>query len=331
MKREKISDSLNQLDETYVEEAANYKKKVKKQPYRKALISFGAAAACFCIVLGGITIWHNHRADLKGQNPGNSTGTDSNNPVANAGVSRPQVSEAGVMIPKMEVTLSTPDGVEADMIGFFIYQGRCYTQYEWLETEADLVGEYLGTATGMIDEWTPAEGYVELAGSVSGDFYSVNGYDPSFMLCMKWDDGSVSTYINNNGITLNKGADLFEERLHMTNRYTYIEYQTREDWYLGLGKPVLLEESHTEIVDDFVDALNNSDFMLLSDIPLEDDNANVYDSKEIYHLFFHMEDGMTIHLRLFEGGYVSLQGMYEVCVKMDAAPFEGLIEVLSKR
>lgn len=320
MKREKISDALNQLDETYVQEAADYEKKRKRKSYRKTWIPLGTAAACLCIVMGGITIWQNYR---------NSPLTNPDSPVTEADALRSQISESGVTIPKMEVTLSLPNGVEADMIGFFIYQGRCYVELDWFEAEDDFVGEYLGTATGMIDEWTPKEGYVELAGSISGDFYSVNGYDPSFLLCMKKDDGMVATYINNNGITLKKGSDLFEERLHLANRYSSVNYQTSKDWNYDLGEPVPLEDTYYEVVDAFVEALNDSDFMLLSDIPLENENDNVYDSKEMYHLFFHMEDGMTIHLRLLEGGYVSLQGFYGVCVKMEGAPFENLIKVLS--
>ena len=79
-------------------------------------------------------------------------------------------------IPPLEVSLSSE--LAADMIGFFIYEGRCYVQYNHIDNGTDLIGEYLGTATGLIDEWTPKEGYVDFAGSVRGDFYSVKGYDP---------------------------------------------------------------------------------------------------------------------------------------------------------
>ena len=60
----------------------------------------------------------------------------------------------------------------------------------------------MGTATGLIDEWTPKEGYVELAGSVSGDFYTVNGFDPTFLLCMKEDGDAIQLFVCNSGITL---------------------------------------------------------------------------------------------------------------------------------
>ena len=56
--------------------------------------------------------------------------------------------------------------------------------YENFSEAEGIVGEHLGTVTGMIDEWTPEEGYVDFAGSICGDFYSVKGYDPEFMLCI---------------------------------------------------------------------------------------------------------------------------------------------------
>ncbi|MBQ8558919.1 MAG: hypothetical protein IJ439_02915 [Tyzzerella sp.] len=324
MKREKISNALNDIDEKYVQEAANPNAKVQRQTYRKVLVSFGTVAACFCIVLGGIVLWNKAGKDdimIDGCIP-----SEIDSSTNDSGIS---VSEDGVTIPKMDVTLSLPNGAAADMVAFFIYQGRCYVQDGVYDVKDDFVGEYLGTATGMINEWTPKEGYVELAGSVSGDFYSVNGYDPSFMLCMKGYENTVSTFVNDNGITLKYGSDLFEDRLHMTNHYTSVEYLTREDWYESRREPILLDEEYAEIVNVFVDALNASEFMILDDIPLAEGETNVYDDKEIYHLYFNMENGMTVHLRLFEGGYVSYQGIKDVCVKLETAPFENLIQALN--
>ena len=139
----------------------------------------------------------------------------------------------GITIPKAEVTLSQPDGVAADMLAFFIYQGRCYLQYDWLDHGSDLVGEKVGTATGLIDEWTPKEGYVELAGSVSGDFYTVNGFDPTFLLCMKEDGDAIQLFVCNSGITLYQGSELFEERLGLFNGLKAVTYEEEDSWFNG--------------------------------------------------------------------------------------------------
>ena len=235
----------------------------------------------------------------------------------------------------MQVSLSSENSA-ADMIAFFIYEGRSYVEYDRLRDANVLVGEYVGTSIGMIDEWTSEDGYVDFAGSVAGDFYTVNGYDPSFMLCMKDEDGATWIFINNNGITLKTGADLFEKMLGLSSsdsdtvgvkNCTKVKYQTRYDWFNSIGEPLPVE-GHAEDISAFIDALNEGEFMLFSDIPLDEGNDNVYDGKEIYHLYFEMENGMTIHLRLFEGGYVNFDGIRDVCVKVDEHVFDGLIETL---
>ena len=109
-----------------------------------------------------------------------------------------------VYIPEMKAELGVPKDVIMDMLAFFIYEGRCYVQDQYYEDGLPLVGDYVGASVGLIDEWTSEDGYVDYAGSVAGDFYEVKGYDPSFMLCMKFDNGAVETFIHNNGISLGK-------------------------------------------------------------------------------------------------------------------------------
>ena len=133
------------------------------------------------------------------------------------------MSDKGVTIPKLEVSLSAESS--ADMLGFFIYQGNCYVHYDWIYDDVDIIGKHLGAATGLIDEWTPRDGYVEFAGSVKGDFYEVKGYDPSFMLCMKHTDGSISLYVCDTGITLKYGSELYTDRLDLAGNYTSVQYE----------------------------------------------------------------------------------------------------------
>ncbi|MBQ8802867.1 MAG: hypothetical protein IJZ53_04445 [Tyzzerella sp.] len=302
MKRKIISDAVTNISDKHIAEAADYAVKTKKKA--RIWLRWGAVAACLCLVIG-IFIWQSQ--PQQSEQPGIV------------------VDENGVTIPQINVSFGSNS--EADMIPFFIYQGRVYVHDEFLYNADSLIGDYLGTSIGTIDEWTAKDGYVDFAGSVKGDFYSVNGYAPSFMLCMKNEDNSIATYVNNNGITLKYGSELFEERLHLSENYASVKYQTRYDWYNSIGEPIPLE-GHTEEVESFVEALKTAEFMRLSDIPLEEGETSVYDSKEIYHLFFEMENGMVIHLRLFEGGYVNFDGINGVCVKMDEKVFENLVKVL---
>lgn len=235
----------------------------------------------------------------------------------------------GVVIPKMEVDLDKNSGAMADMLAFFIWQGRLYVEYERGLADVDFVGEYLGTATGFIDEWTKKEGYVDFAGSISGDFYAVEGYDTSFMLCMKRENGKVSTFVNDNDMILSTGADLFEDRLHLRGNYEAVKYQTRDDWQRSTGVIAEISDEELGVVERFVDAVNEAPFLLTEDVPLEKGEKNIYD-REIYHMFFEMKNGMTVHMRLYKGGYVRFQGLIPACVKVDEDVFEELIAVMCK-
>lgn len=298
MKSEQLFEAIGYADDGTLEKS---EAKIKKNTH-KIIRLFIAAAACLCVILTVIFI----RNGISPQQPDT---TD----------------EAGVTIPKMNVSLSSDS--DADMAAFFIYQGRCYVQYSQEENSEALVGEYLGTATGLIDEWTKSDGYVDFAGSISGDFYSVNGFSPTFMLCMKYSDGSVSTYINDNGLTLEKGSDLFEERLNLSGNYSEVLYQTREDWFYGSKEPTAHDSSLADTVGEFVNSINKAPFMFVSDIPLEKGEASVYD-KQMYVLYFYMNNGLTVRLRLFEGGYVSFDGIRSVCVHVTDSAFNNLINLL---
>lgn len=300
----KLYNGITNIKDYIIEEAQTAG--VRRNP--PIWVRWTAAAACICVILAGVLVWRQPADPI---------------PSADSGIT---VSEDGVTIPPMKVSLSANEA--ADMIAFFIYQGRCYVSYEWIYGKADLAGEYLGTATGMIDEWTTQDGYVDFAGSVRGDFYSVKGFNPSFMLCMKYEDGSVHTYICDNGITLKTGCDLYEERMHLSENYDAVTYETRASWYHDEGMVYQLNDPENEVISDFVEALNEAAFLPQTEIPLDDGETNVY-TTELWHMFFHMENGMSVHLRLLEGGYVIFRGISQVCVQIPEEQFNNVIALLS--
>ena len=239
------------------------------------------------------------------------------------------VSEDGITIPTMEVSLSTEVVTMADMMGFFIYEGRCYVYYEHNYEAPELVGEYLGTATGTIDEWTPKEGYVDFAGSIRGNFYSVNGYDPEFMLCTKAENGVVTTYICNNGITLKYGKELYEDRLNLSENVIGVQYETRNSWYQSMGELYELDMEEAYI-REFIRQLGTEKFLLCRDVAEQEGWNHMADS-EMYHLYFIMNNGTRIHLRLHEKGYVRFQGLTDLCVKIPAECYENLLSVFAQK
>ena len=341
MTNELIFDALEYIDDDLLEDVGNLRTQKRTKP-RHTWMRVLSAAACICIILGGVFVSGHYFSQFFGGSDG--AAPEMAPEIDTGGYSgHPDSVESGVTVPKTEVSLKPNES--ADMIGFFIYGDRMYVEYARIDGNPALVGDYVGTSNGLIDEWTPEDGYVDYAGSISGDFYAVNGYDPSFMLCMTHDDGMVTVYVNDNGMTLYRGADLFEERLHLTGNFEAVEYQTRHDWYYSLGNVKELsvlsadadgfedfygtadQTGSGSALDVFLSELNNGNFMYTDHVPLADGQKNIYDL-EIYHLFFRMNDGMTVHLRLYEGGYVRFDGLIPVCVKMDTAAFDALVAEL---
>lgn len=227
------------------------------------------------------------------------------------------VSENGVTIPKAEVYLGS--GM-MDMEAFFIYNGRVYVQFYdgKVSSGSDIIGEHLGKSKGRIDEWTARDGYTELAGSVVGDFYSVKGYNPEFMLCMRESDGDTSLYINNNDITVKYGRELFEDRLYISDGAD-VSYESRVSVTSNGGKIYKLDEN---TVDEFVQDICEAEF-----IPTAE--AHINDSWQ-YNIYLKKEDGINICFSLCRDGYVTLDGMSSICVKLPDKSYEKLINRLNR-
>lgn len=305
-KREKLYDSLTNVREDFVEEAQG-----ATSAKRPAWVRWCALAACLCLLVAGTVVW-------KPWGPGE-------NKPAGPPTSAAQTAK-GITIPKAKVALSQPEGVAADMLAFFIYQGRCYLQYDRLDHGSDLVGEKVGTATGLIDEWTPAEGYVELAGSVSGDFYTVRGFDPDFMLCMKEEGNAVQLFVCNNGITLYQGSELFEDRLGLSDGLRSVTYEDEDSWYNGK------EDIHTlndlDAIKTLIAAMDEAKFQLSDQAELyEEEDGGL--SKELYHVYCKLDNGVTVTLRLFQGGYVTFTGLPDACVQVPEATFDAFLAALN--
>ena len=367
MSAELIHDALNYIDDGLIEKTNLLRQ--GRRTANPMWLRWGTLAACLCLIFVGA--WTMMRHGFGGSTDqavpmemaaneaaaGQFSGTSDDGAAADlespaepeapaaraedtsetgASASRTEESmcadpKLGVTIPKMEVNLYDDPEIEADMLAFFIYGGRSYVQYELIEDAEALVGDYVAAATGLIDEWTEEDGYVELAGSVSGNFYTVTGYDPVFMLCMRLDNGTVQTFINDNGITLSHGSELFEDRLHLAGNFDTVEYETYDSWKQGRNEIGTLP---ADTLDSFITAINEADFMefdnsLLSAQAL-DPTYRGDDEMERYVVYLHKNDGTTVTLRLFEGGYVQFMGLHTVCVQIDEVLFEELTVLMKE-
>lgn len=241
--------------------------------------------------------------------------------------------KTGVTIPEMKVNLKKAgEGeVQADMLGFFIYQGRCYIQYEfqdeYVEEGADFVGEPVGKVTGLINEWTPEDGYVDGAGTYTGEIYEVKGVSSDFMLCMVWENGSVETFINHNGITLYKGSDLVDDWLDLRGNVEAISLETSMGGQIAYRNLPLTEEE-MDVFKRFLDAFAEGDFVYVEE-KLNHPFGGDQDTPDMMDFYFEKEDGLRLRFRTLGDGYVSFPWI-DACVQIDQELYDEVVEVLTE-
>lgn len=231
--------------------------------------------------------------------------------------------EAGVYIPKIEFK----EDVMMDMGQLFVYNKNVYCIADGVNKElADLsingtlIGDYIGCVTEELSCCTERNEYVDFAGTVKGDVYTVKGYDKDFMLCMPTDN-YVQIFINCNGLTLKNGEDLYGEKLLLKNNYTGVEFYVTEHLYLGEINNSLTKND----IKNFVDALYKAPFMDYSDIPLNKGEESIYDRKSII-MFFQMKNGILFELRLYDGGFVVYSGVHGAYAHIEDEIFQKVFD-----
>ncbi len=280
---------------------------------RRGLIA-GAAALAACAALALIA-WQPWTSGAVAETPGSAAAESAPAATPANGVFVPAEPWEAVYIPPEPMPEAPAEGMAADMIGFFILNGRMYTQTAQY-IDPSLLGERVGSVTGGIDEWSGAEEYVEGASSVAGEVYAVRGYDEGFRLALATGTGA-ELYDCLSGITLSSGADLFESRLHIETAVA-AWCVADADWELGEDARRYIE---LESLEPFVATLLAS--------PMQDwgrggENGDIYDYDFAEaHLYFELADGTVVPLRLFENGCVKYDGSAaRVCAYMPGAIFD---------
>lgn len=222
------------------------------------------------------------------------------------------------------------EGVAIDMNGFVVYDGAVYTQTaDYFGEDAGklrgLLGEKLGSASGQIDEWsTPDEYAEEFASSVAGDVYTMRGYSPEFRLCvtneLRDTEGASLLWIqvveHLNGIGVCTGAELFTERLRVDGRVTGVRTQSFDDWNYARELYRALPQSPE--LDAFLTALNAGEF---TDAHAEETDFSPNGVGRGF-LYLDLEDGTTVCLYLYEGGWVAYAGMPWYPIRLPAEVFD---------
>lgn len=242
-----------------------------------------------------------------------------------------------VEVPRLELS-GTPQG---DMLSLLIvgYRGDIYTAQEYYYGEQavkirPLLDKLLGKALGNLNEWSaPSEYSREFASTETGDVFTVKGYDPEFRLSIAFESADeagraipVVVFVERlNGIALERGQELFADRMKVKGRITKIEYLPHHEWNEGQSGYRELPPLEEGQFDAFLDAVNEAQVQYLND---EEWFYYGSSSRKQGHLLIHLTDFTRIRLMLFEGGYVSYPGLSGYVVKVPEQKFDVILETV---
>lgn len=199
----------------------------------------------------------------------------------------------------------------------FIYHGKIYASYMYYAPLSGFFGEKVGAITHcheLIEYACYSEMELEaedpefniddyeLMGTCSdGNIYSVKGYDPEIMLCMRNIDGSIKIYINNGEETLGSVRSFTEDLFGISDRVTAVAYSgsTNYDEKIGSDQYELLRTDYREAIDAFIEGLDNGE--MIESLPEYD-----YTDKR-YFFRLVLSDGMDMSIVMFEDGNVIVQ------------------------
>lgn len=223
--------------------------------------------------------------------------------------------------------------IQYDMAPTIIYNKYSYT-YEGMikcanSKQDSLIGDYLGTASGSLSEKDETKNLLASC-VVTGDVYSVKGYNKEFRICV-FDEESSSLlfYENLNTDKLTIGKDLYGE-LHLKNNYSCLSYQLHNDYMSTKNNYEPCTTLTQTDIDTFIDALYTSPFVTLT-ADEEIQKLPDFDTQgvKIGHLYFKMNDETTVEITLYENGYILYKNMCRTYVFIDNAIFDKVFEAIT--
>ena len=139
--------------------------------------------------------------------------------------------------------------------------------------------------------------------NINGTIYSMTGYDTDFRVCVQYEqyiEPMDETYYGFivfdklSGIIVNKGSDLFKDRLQL-DEYTEIRIMRSGE------NGETYEEPLSEDCSEFVQAIMDGKF-----IEAGFDTREDFGKRESCTLVFYSENGLTATVSVFPDGYVSM-------------------------
>lgn len=291
MRENPIFTAISETEPQFLRETERVRQKGK---HRRRRLAGSAGALCLLCLLGGGWL-------LAQEQPTEEI------PVSS--LSSTQSSGQGVTIPESQ-GIPGNGALSSFRCPALFYDGREYCGTAFL-SDGSLLGACLGTVETPLGEAeygnlqrllsTPVgaayEDYYEPAGTTAGDFFSVEGYDPEFLLCME-ESGQLRLFLSGEGRTFFTGEDLFGKLFSSKGRGKRLA--------LGTDSKSLSGEP-----EDFLQALCQSPAVPKSEIPQEIPREMVLE----------LTDGVSLPLELYSDGSIVLSGLWEVGFQMEKTDF----------
>lgn len=291
MRKNPIFTAISETEPQFLRETERVRQKGK---HRRRRLAGSAGALCLLCLLGGGWL-------LAQEQPTEEI------PVSS--LSSIQPSGQGVTIPESQ-GIPGNGALSSFRCPALFYDGREYCGTAFL-SDGSLLGACLGTVETPLGEAeygnlqrllsTPVgaayEDYYEPAGTTAGDFFSVEGYDPEFLLCME-ESGQLRLFLSGEGRTFFTGEDLFGKLFSSKGRGKRLA--------LGTDSKSLSGEP-----EDFLQALCQSPAVPKSEIPQEIPREMVLE----------LTDGVSLPLELYSDGSIVLSGLWEVGFQMEKTDF----------
>lgn len=229
-------------------------------------------------------------------------------------------SKDGITIPKSK----PPQGGESlsSSIGYFVYNERCYVEHSMIKDNGNVLGKHLGKAVEHDEKLTSRNG------SVSGDFYAINGYAPEDVLGIKTSVGTIEIYVSNTGIMVKHGSDLLEKRLHISENFAEMQYESRGS--LDELKWERYRLNDNEIAKCLIRGLDRARLIPVDSVRLKDEESSIYDTEK-YLINLKTTDGIITGVRLFDDGYAVITGRYDICLKIPKLSYMRVIRKLDRK
>ena len=220
------------------------------------------------------------------------------------------------------------------MCELLYYNGKIYTStMHYRETEKEdldcdtILGDEIGNVFGNHYVFWATDEDKLAANTGEGKIYQINGYDEDFRIAVYYEayhetllppetSYNVVVFERLNDITLHRGDELFEDRLHLSESAT-VRSDTKEE---GVWNELSAEDA---AIKEFLDAMNDGVFL-----NTQDEEYLSLGSLQGYPLSFCDSLGLVTKIMVYEEGYVSMEqrGGKAFVLKMDADKCESILE-----